>query len=151
MNSRKPWRLFILIAGVLAGAASDLLGAPPSLTLSLQAVDGLTITVNGLVLPGEDGKMIERLSWKWGDGTIEDHWFPATHTYPRAGGYDFTVTAFQSDGLTTSKTMGVGLTPVSPSGKLFATGEKVVITILEETAGYTSRRCGYGSEQRDRL
>ena len=41
---------------------------------------------------------IVRINWDWGDGSIYDSWFPATHTYTAPGDYTVTVTAFNEDG-----------------------------------------------------
>jgi hypothetical protein len=80
---------------------------PPILTLFEPQVSGLTVTVNGVANPGYGGASITRVHWDWGDGSKEDHWFPATHTYSSAGTYTITVTAYQSDGLSTTKTLSV--------------------------------------------
>lgn len=75
-------------------------GIPPDLTLFAPEIDGLTVTVNGVVLPGTPETSIVRIHWNWGDGSEDDQWFPATHTYTSEGSYAITVTAYQSDGLT---------------------------------------------------
>jgi len=77
---------------------------PPSLTLFEPQINGLTVTINGVATPGYEGVSITRIRWDWGDGNSEDHWFPATHTYSRPGTYTVTVTAYQSDGLSTTAT-----------------------------------------------
>ncbi|GEM_PF-3286609 len=82
-------------------------GQPPSLTLYEPEIDGLTVTVNGVTTPGTPGASIIRLHWDWGDGHEEDHWFPASHTYAEAGTYTITVTSYQSDGLSTTKSITV--------------------------------------------
>jgi rhamnogalacturonyl hydrolase YesR len=82
-------------------------GVPPIFTLSESQVSGLTVTVNGVANPGYEGASITRVHWDWGDGSKEDQWFPATHTYSSAGTYTITVTAYQSDGLSTTKTLSV--------------------------------------------
>jgi hypothetical protein len=80
---------------------------PPILTLFEPQVSGLTVTVNGVANPGYGGASITRIHWDWGDGSKEDHWFPASHTYSSAGTYTITVTAYQSDGLSTTETLSV--------------------------------------------
>ena len=82
-------------------------GQPPTLTLFEPQISGLTVTINGVTLPGTPGTTITRIHWIWGDGSEEDHWFPASHTYPKAGRYPIIVTSFQSDGLSTSKSLTV--------------------------------------------
>jgi len=85
------------------GVTSGVVAQPPSLTLNTPEINGLTIRVNGVTLPGTSGTTITRIQWDWGDGYSEDHWFPASHTYSRPGTYDVAVTAHQSDGLSTTK------------------------------------------------
>jgi PKD repeat protein len=80
---------------------------PPTLTLDNPQVNGLTVTINGAVSPGYSGASISRIHWEWGDGSSGDSGFPATHTYSKAGTYTITVTVYQSDGLTTKKTVTV--------------------------------------------
>ena len=82
---------------------------PPTLTLYDPQVNGLTVTVNGNVAPGYSGASISRVHWDWGDGSGGDYSFPASHTYSKPGTYNVTVTVYQSDGLTTSKTITVTL------------------------------------------
>ncbi|MEM1550303.1 MAG: PKD domain-containing protein [Candidatus Bathyarchaeia archaeon] len=72
---------------------------PPQLTIFTPEVNGLTVRINGVTLPGTPGTTITRIHWDWGDGYSEDHWFPASHTYSRGGTYTITITAYQSDGL----------------------------------------------------
>ncbi|RSN73423.1 PKD domain-containing protein [Candidatus Methanodesulfokora washburnensis] len=85
---------------------------PPTLTLFEPQISGLTVTINGVATPGYEGASITGIAphcfhWDWGDGNSEDHCFPATHTYSSAGTYTITVTAYQSDGLSTTKTLSV--------------------------------------------
>jgi len=77
-------------------------GQPPRLTLGTPQISGLTVTINGVATPGTPGATIARIFWDWGDGSSGNQWFPASHTYPRAGTYKIIVTAYQSDGLPTS-------------------------------------------------
>ena len=65
------------------------------------------VTVEGSVGPGTPGATISRVNWNWGDGVIEDHPVPNTHTYAGIGSYTITVTAFQSDGQSTTKSMTI--------------------------------------------
>ncbi|MEM2045421.1 MAG: PKD domain-containing protein [Candidatus Bathyarchaeia archaeon] len=83
---------------------------PPILTLSDPEIQGLTVTVNGVAMPGTPGATITRIHWDWGDGYREDRGFAASHTYSSPGTYTLTVTAFQSDGLSTSKTKTITVT-----------------------------------------
>jgi len=88
---------------------------PPSLTLYEPEIDGLTVTIDGVTTPGKSDTSITRIHWDWGDAYSEDQWFPATHTYSQAGTYTITVTSYQSDGLSTSKSKTVILQIISTS------------------------------------
>jgi len=91
-------------------------GVPPSLTLFTPQIDGLTVTINGVTMPGMSGTSITRIHWDWGDGYSEDHWFANSHLYPNNGTYIITVTSYQSDGLTTTKArvVSLGVPPKNP-------------------------------------
>jgi len=109
-------------------------GQPPSLTLYEPEIDGLTVTVNGVTTPGTPGASITRLHWDWGDGHEEDHWFPASHTYAEAGIYTITVTSYQSDGLSTTKSITVTVSAqptcsVQTDKLEYELGEIVIITV----------------------
>jgi len=80
---------------------------PPSLTLFSPEINGLEVTINGVVKPGSKYVTITRIHWDWGDGHEEDSWLPATHVYSSPGTYTVTVTVYQSDGLTTTKTLTI--------------------------------------------
>jgi PKD repeat protein len=82
---------------------------PPILALNNPQINGLTVTISGTATPGYLGATITSIHWEWGDGKSEDTWLPATHTYTSPGTYTVTVTAYQSDGLTTTKTITVTL------------------------------------------
>jgi hypothetical protein len=90
----------------------------PSLTLYAPDVDGLTVTINGVTNPGTAGTTIIRIHWEWGDGYSEDQWFPASHTYSQAETYTVTVTSYQSDGLSTTKTVAVNLKEDKKTGTI---------------------------------
>ena len=81
---------------------------PPSLILYPTASpQSYLVTVEGSVGPGTSGATITRINWNWGDGVIEDHAVPNSHTYAGIGSYTITVTAFQSDGQSTTRSMTV--------------------------------------------
>jgi hypothetical protein len=77
----------------------------PFLTLYDPQIAGLTVSINGTTAPGYKDAKITRIHWDWGDGFSEDHSFPASHTYRKPGTYTITVTVYQSDGLSTTKTL----------------------------------------------
>ena len=85
------------------------LPGPPTLVLSPTAAQGLTVTVGGSATPGTEGATIMGISWNWGDGTVENAPIPNSHTYAASGSYTITVTAAQSDGLSTTIRAGDGL------------------------------------------
>jgi hypothetical protein len=76
----------------------------PDLNLNNPEISGYSVTVNGATSPGTSGTVISKIGWNWGDGSAEDSWFPATHTYANSGTYTITVTSYQSDGLSTIQT-----------------------------------------------
>src|SRR3990172_9437912 len=48
-------------------------------------------SINGYVAASPGA--IQRLVWVWGDGTTNESWFPATHTFPTNGDYTVQVSA----------------------------------------------------------
>ena len=78
---------------------------PPSLSLYTPQVNGLSVSINGVAAPGTSGASITRIFWNWGDGRSGNQWFPGSHTYDRGGSYTVTVTAYQSDGLSTTRSV----------------------------------------------
>ncbi len=84
------------------------LNFPPSLILyPTVSAQGYQVTVDGSVGPGTAGTTITRVTWDWGDGVVEDHPVPSTHSYASIGSYTITVTALQSDGQSTTKILTV--------------------------------------------
>jgi len=90
-----------------AGMISSVPKNPPTLSLFEPQINGLEVLINGVASPGHKDAKITRIHWDWGDGFSEDHWFPASHTYSMPGTYVVTVTSYQSDGLTATKTLTV--------------------------------------------
>ncbi|MFO7974076.1 MAG: hypothetical protein R6V12_05530 [Candidatus Hydrogenedentota bacterium] len=52
-------------------------------TLLEPDVQSLTVTVRGATIQNPDGPFL----WKWGDGTIEENYFPNSDTYAKPGFY----------------------------------------------------------------
>ncbi len=80
---------------------------PPTLILETTSTPPYTVSVAGTAVPGTVGSEITRITWDWGDGTTEEHGVPNTHTYATSGPYTVTVTAFQSDGQSTTRSLPV--------------------------------------------
>ncbi|MFC2169968.1 PKD domain-containing protein [Acidobacteriota bacterium] len=63
------------------------------------------VTINGVVLTFEGD--VTHITWDWGDGTIFDSWFPASHSYLNNGDYDVKVTAYTDTGWSRTVTASV--------------------------------------------
>jgi Leucine-rich repeat (LRR) protein len=94
------------------------------------------MVVDGAVYPGIDGSIITRVHWEWGDGDSEDDWFPASHTYETYGEYTIKITAYQSDGLTSTKTF-IFYAPVDTTSVTFpdANLETVIREAIDKLEG----------------
>jgi len=92
---------------------------PPELTLFTPEIGELNVTINGVATPYSNFE-ITRIGWNWGDGALENSWFPALHTYSSAGNYTILVTAYQSNEQTTTKAITIEIKgpppPPSSSG-----------------------------------
>jgi formylglycine-generating enzyme required for sulfatase activity len=67
-------------------------------TIDSTEVNDNTVTVNGTAT--SDCSTITYITWEWGDGTSDNQWFPATHTYSSSGVYSLTATAYGDIGNT---------------------------------------------------
>jgi hypothetical protein len=110
------WISRIMTHNLRIGGSSDsgwktesFFSGAPSLDIFSPEFNGLAVSINGVVFPGAMGTYVTRISWDWGDGNSEDHWFPASHTYSQYGEYMVRVTAFQSDGSNTTKSNTISL------------------------------------------
>ena len=96
--------------------------APPQIVLMPARVMDLTSTILGTSIPGSVNATITSLQWDWGDNTTtEQHEFPHSHTYRSPGTYTLTITAFQSDGLNTTRTTDITIDEpvvVTPRGPM---------------------------------
>ena len=121
MASTAHWhviRAFVctsVVLAVLVLAPERTRAAPPTLSLAAPLVSGYSGKFDGNVVPGSPGGRIERVHWKWGDGTTEDTlfpFFPAPHAYPSAGTYVVIAKAFQNDGTSTTREVTVVVAPL---------------------------------------
>ncbi len=80
---------------------------PPTISIGVQSVSGLNVTVNGVVLPCTSSMTNLYVGWGWGDGVNTTAWFPTSHAYCSSGSYTITATAVQSDGETAGATTSV--------------------------------------------
>ena len=111
-------------ASTTVPATTALPAGPPIIGLSQPSVENQTVVIDGSVLPGGPGIVVDAIEWDWGDQTrIRSNDIPATHTYLAAGSYTITVTVFQSDGQTATATFDVSVIQVP--GTYVTTGAPV--------------------------
>jgi hypothetical protein len=79
-------------------------GTPPTVFLLAPAIEGRTAAINGGTSPGDPATPIKAISWDWGDGTVNESFFPHRHTYASAGMFTVRVTSRQCDGQTATTT-----------------------------------------------
>jgi hypothetical protein len=73
------------------------------------SIDACDVSVNGVVLTEPGCAPITRIHWRWDDGTENDSWFPAAHTYLSNGTYSVTTTAYDADGFSVFETGNLNL------------------------------------------
>jgi len=93
---------------------------PPDLVVNNPTTDcpSRKVTITGQATPTTPGATITRIHWNWGDGAEEDHWFPNSHTYASDGTYTITVTAYDSNGLSTTKNVSVVIACAPATGDI---------------------------------
>ena len=89
------WQGPAQLSGVIA--SSYFAGPGVSFQLARPERDGPTVTIDGAIQSRDFN--ISRIVWDWGDGTAEDSWFPARHTYAEPGRYMFSVVVYADDGI----------------------------------------------------
>jgi len=72
-------------------------GPGVSLRLARPEFDGPTVTIDGTIRSRDFN--IARIVWDWGDGTVEDSWFPARHTYAEPARYMFSAVVYDDHGI----------------------------------------------------
>jgi hypothetical protein len=60
--------------------------------------NGLDVQINGGVSAPPPCEPVARIEWDWGDGSSNDFWFPAAHSYTELSDYTITTTAYDSKG-----------------------------------------------------
>ena len=116
--------------------------AGPNKTLFLLAPDVNRIT--GVVqLNGGDSKAANSFTWDWGDGEVEDSWFPNTHTYgDTRQNYIIKVTANYTDGTKEDTTKAI-VYFVEPQIWPIQLPDTVAVTIASEDIDIGSHMPGY--------
>ncbi len=97
----------LLPPGVLLGTTAVTSSCPPTISIGVQSVSELNVTMNGAVLPCTNSLFIRYVEWNWGDGIVNDGFFPLNHTYCSAGSYAIDALAVQSDGQTANASTSV--------------------------------------------
>jgi hypothetical protein len=93
-----------LLVVLFAGCSSDEVKAP-NLKFNLSVPE---ITEKIVSLNGGASVPLKRIQWEWGDGqTDKHHFFPASHNYNNPGRYQITVTVFDNDNNTASKSVSI--------------------------------------------
>jgi thermopsin len=127
-------------AGQTPAYAGDLIGvfvftpsgsSSESIGLFTPAINGLTVDFNGGASPGNQ---VTYIQWSWGDGFVDNAWFPHSHTYTSSGIYFVTVTAHYNDGSTVSTSTSVNVYPGEMTG-----GDRLTISAGQGgSVSYTS-------------
>jgi DNA integrity scanning protein DisA with diadenylate cyclase activity/PKD repeat protein len=124
------------------------LNPPPILVLGTPLVENLSTTIYGTVAPGSGNVTLLTVRWEWGDNQMpEYHGFPYSHVYSSPGTYVLSITALQSDGQNSTKTINISVVqpvlpttlpttlntsaPVAPGGPPGMVAGGPVLTLLE--------------------
>jgi PKD repeat protein len=112
-NKNIPFRLIAILFSICLLCLSTGICRPNVLEAAItpEYLDCGTVSMNGCV--GTNSCIncsVTHFSWDWGDGTVADSWWPATHHYQENGSYAVTVTAFCSTGLTQSSSITINIT-----------------------------------------
>ncbi len=96
MRNMATIRAAILLLTFVLGVASAQDPGNPTISLSISAISGPNVTINGFV------SNTTQIDWNWGDGNTNVGWFPESHTYEKAGCYNVTATAYGHSGQSVS-------------------------------------------------
>jgi len=102
-----------MIVCVLAGSCFAMLFLEPAMgvgepVLEVTAiVNDRTVTLTGTCMPGLPWTRIDHIRFDWGDRTTQDGWMPVSHTYAEDGRYQIIVTAFQTNGMESTRSLMV--------------------------------------------
>lgn len=107
-------------------SGSTLNDCQPNLTLSQPEIVERLVNINGVVLPSSGCPEIDDIQWKWGDGTVTNSWFPASHQYTESGEYEISITAIDTE--QNSNTQSVSITIIESE----LTGTKEIIPLHYE-------------------
>lgn len=106
------------LAYLAAGLAATLFTSQgrASITLELGSPEYAAageVSINGYV--GASPGAVTNLVWDWGDGTTNESWFPATHTYLTNGDYTVAATAYADTGESQTETCSVFISNAGPN------------------------------------
>ncbi len=83
-----------------------------ALILAIPQVSDFTVTIDGVT--STIAGTITQLHWQWGDGSSDDQWFPASHTYALTGTFPITATAYDDLGNSVQQTTTVTISNSVP-------------------------------------
>ncbi len=118
-----------------------LFGEPSTLNVFVQEQNSSTgyVVLNG----GDTQQPTIPFTWKWGDGAVEDGWFPQNHTYSgTTTNYVVTVIAHYGGGATDSTQVLVRFVP--PDIDPIVLPDGIAVSVPDSLVELTSRMPGYG-------
>ena len=93
----------LLIVSFAGGCSGEAQAPKLQFNLSAPVIKDKAVSLNGAVTVP-----VERIQWEWGDGqTDKHHFFPADHSYNNPGKYQITVTIFDKNNTSASKSVSV--------------------------------------------
>jgi hypothetical protein len=113
-----------IIVALIAGGIIHLPGGnipppppvtPPRLSISESNVVGMKVTVTGQAFSQSRGEQVTRIHFNWGDGNAANATnLPMSHNYANPGTYNIKITAYDRNGLSTTKIIPVVINPILP-------------------------------------